>query len=71
MSAFARNFPVATVSSPPKGTFTRVEVSALKHAGMPGLHGSSPLLRLQRRKGDGNGVKAVGRLIRHQGKKEL
>src|SRR6267378_3432568 len=47
MSAFARNFPVATVSSPPKGTFTRVEVSALKHAGMPGLHGSSPLLRLQ------------------------
>jgi RNA polymerase sigma factor (sigma-70 family) len=47
MSVFARNFPVATVSSPPKGTFTRVEVSALKHAGMPGLHGSSPLLRLQ------------------------
>src|SRR5713101_2605465 len=47
MRRFPRNFPVATVSSPPKGTFTRVEVSALKHAGMPGLHGSSPLLRLQ------------------------
>src|SRR3979409_1085836 len=47
MRPFPRNFPVATVSSPPKGTFTRVEVSALKHAGMPGLHGSSPLLRLQ------------------------
>src|SRR5256884_2872868 len=47
MSRFPRNFPVATVSPPPKGTFTRVEVSALKHAGMPGLHGSSPLLRLQ------------------------
>src|SRR3989440_327528 len=47
MRAFSRNFPVATVSPPPKGTFTRVEVSALKQAGMPGLHGSSPLLRLQ------------------------
>src|SRR5438874_9920910 len=47
MRTFPRNFPVATVSSTPKGTFTRVEVSALKHAGMPGLHGSSPLLRLQ------------------------
>src|SRR3981189_720026 len=47
MRSFSRNFPVATVSSPLKGTFTRVEVSALKHAGMPGLHGSSPLLRLQ------------------------
>ena len=42
-----RNFPVATVSPTPKGNFTRVEVSALKHAGMPGLHGRSPLLRLQ------------------------
>jgi RNA polymerase sigma factor (sigma-70 family) len=42
-----RNFAVATVSPTPKGNFTRVEVSALKHAGMPGLHGSSPLLRLQ------------------------
>jgi RNA polymerase sigma factor (sigma-70 family) len=47
MRRFPRNFPVATVSPPPKGIFTRVEVSALKHAGMPGLHGSSPLLRLQ------------------------
>ena len=47
MSACPRNFAVATVSSTPKGTFTRVEVSALKHAGMPGLHGSSPLLRIQ------------------------
>src|SRR5216683_1458039 len=47
MRPFPRNFPVATVSSPPKGIFTRVEVSALKHAAMPGLHGSSPLLRLQ------------------------
>ena len=47
MRPFPRNFPVATVSPPPKGIFTRVEVSALKHAGMPGLHGSSPLLRLQ------------------------
>src|SRR5438105_6932613 len=46
MRRFARNFPVATVSSPPKGLFARVEVSALKHAGMPGLHGSSPLLQL-------------------------
>src|SRR2546423_2000700 len=44
---FARNFPVATLPSPPKGLFARVEVSALKHAGMPGLHGSWPLLRLQ------------------------
>src|SRR5437764_8539196 len=47
MGRFARNFPVATVSCPPKGPLARVEVSALKHAGMPGLHGSSPLLRLQ------------------------
>src|SRR5213083_360887 len=47
MSACPRNFAVATVSSTPKGTFTRVEVSALKHAGMPGLHGRSPLLRIQ------------------------
>src|SRR5436309_12144838 len=48
MRPFSRNFAVATVSPPLKGTFsTRVEVSALKHAGMPGLHGSSPLLRLQ------------------------
>src|SRR5437016_4368318 len=47
MRPFSRNFAVATVSPPLKGTFsTRVEVSALKHAGMPGLHGSSPLLRL-------------------------
>src|SRR5690349_9119409 len=47
MRPFPRNFAVATVSFTSKGTFTRVEVSALKHAGMPGLHGSSPLLRLQ------------------------
>ncbi len=47
MRPFPRNLTVATVSPPPKGLFTRVEVSALKHAGMPGLHGSSPLLRLQ------------------------
>src|SRR5437588_8760412 len=48
MGPFSRNFAVATVSPPAKGTFfTRVEVSALNHAGMPGLHGSSPLLRLQ------------------------
>src|SRR5437763_5540486 len=47
MRPFSRNFAVATVSPPLKGTFsTRVEVSALKHAGMPGLHGTSPLLRL-------------------------
>src|SRR5919201_7038829 len=47
MTRFSRNFAVATVSTPPKGIFTRVEVSALKHAGVPGVHGSSPLLRLQ------------------------
>src|SRR5437763_8889051 len=48
MRPFSRNFAVATVSPPLKGTFsTRVEVSALKHAGVAGLHGSSPLLRLQ------------------------
>src|SRR4051794_40364196 len=30
-----------------EGTHTRVEVSALKHAGVAGIHGRSPLLRLQ------------------------
>src|SRR5919109_210359 len=47
MTRFSRNFAVATVSPTPKGIFTRVEVSALKHAGVAGVHGSSPLLRLQ------------------------
>src|SRR5437763_12674225 len=41
-----RNSGVATVSLSAKG-FTRVEVSALKHAGVAGVHGRSPLLRLQ------------------------
>jgi RNA polymerase sigma factor (sigma-70 family) len=41
-----RNLPAATVSFEPKG-FTRVEVSALKHAGVAGVHGRSPLLKLQ------------------------
>jgi RNA polymerase sigma factor (sigma-70 family) len=38
-----RNFSRSCAVSPP----TRVEVSALKHAGPAGLHGRSPLLRLQ------------------------
>ena len=42
-----RNFPVATVSSPAKVPARVLEVSALKHAGPAGIHGTSPLLRLQ------------------------
>ena len=46
-----RNFPVATVSllleRQAAPIYTRVEVTALKHAGPAGLPGHSPLLRLQ------------------------